>query len=163
MSTDPIVSEISALAARLERYKDSPLSRSLSCTGSQYEKGHRDMISRNFISGYMWHYLFDTLIRPKFPTVSLWWNRDKPYELERAQKAYILKLQHIDHERKDPFLDASWSIQEFTGRSNVIKEYRLRKTYGDWYKEQEIVKGLPTWKMQVHMHQVSLKDVSNVI
>ena len=39
----------------------------------------------------------------------------------------------------------------------MVKEYRLRNTYGDGTQEaEEIVEGMPTWKMQVHVHQVGL-------
>ena len=53
-------------------------------------------------------------------------------------------------------------MQEYDGGSSVVKEYRLRNTYGDGTQEaEEIIKGVPTWKMQVLLHQVSLRVSDN--
>lgn len=41
----------------------------------------------------------------------------------------------------------------------MVKEYRLRNTYGDASEQaEEMIKGILTWKMQVIIHQVSLRS-----
>ena len=154
MGTDPLASRISAIASKLENHDDSPLTRSLPYIKTCYHSSHHSMASGEDLPFQTFRYLFDALLRPKYPNVPLYGNA-QACKLEPGQRAYRLRLQHTQYGSK---MICS-SIQEFTGGSNVVSEYRLRNTYGTRNKDaDEILEGVPTWKMQLHVHQVSLEE-----
>ncbi|KAF9739438.1 hypothetical protein PMIN01_02072 [Paraphaeosphaeria minitans] len=102
----------------------------------------------------MWRYLFEVLVQPRFQNVIFWRDSHQPHQLADGQKSYRLKSQRTGREGGK----SCWTIQEFEGGSFTVKEYRLRTTYGDALDQvEETLKGIPTWKMQVNVHQVSLR------
>lgn len=148
-----LLSEITTAAEQLKRHKDSPLTATVPYLLPIYNDCLDRLEQGRGLHLDMWRYLFDVLISPKFPTASFWRDTHQSHPLSAGERAFRLKSQRTSLEGQK----CCWAIQEFNGGTNVVKEYRLRTTYGDGMKEaKEVVLGIPTWTMGLLVHQVCL-------
>jgi hypothetical protein len=154
MSAQTLHEEIQSTANQLKRFKESPLSAKMPYLLPLYDDFHDRIANGRGLHLDMWRYLFDALIQPRFPNTVFWRDSHQSHELAIGHKAYCLKSQRTGREGPK----SSWCIQEFEGGSYIVKEYRSRNTYGDASEQaEELLAGVPTWKMQVIVHQVSLR------